>query len=625
MTKTIDMATLAWQSGARIPILGQQLITANGAGEEIVASGVGFDVGELFASAYVSRVRSQTGLVTLTLLLEHRDTDEDDWETAATFSFSSTSFGRAPVQVIASPKKRLRASWTVTGTQPRFSLTSFTVARTLEEGLPAGGSTGKVLAKASDDDFDVEWADGGGGVFPPDGWTVEPDVFQVEFAAIAAHLVLPLDEGNGGSIHLTAMTPGTGGNAITVTKLDPGPGVSLAVDVADTAITITLGTDGGGGFVSTGTDILEALAGNPDVVTLVSFVGNGNVDEIATPHASRGLLGGLAAYSAFLVRSDGGSLVTYGTLILQAPTIQFATADSALSLGANGFSVAALGMQIAPGHWFAYDAGGQYMFQFGDTNPDLPQSWFRALTDHPERDIFGTFPEDAEIPSWGLKGLGHEYLTALVAPADDDVANGQRLQWFDDTEDAPKLRSKQRDSAGTLSSGIAAAFTTKGILKFPDGGPWILHGTNDPTSSQDEIQQVDTQGSPDSGTYTLNLDGTDIGPINWDDDQAAVQAAYDDALTAAQATITGDAASHTAEFTDTLGNQDQPLMTVTDNSLTNTGDPVADPIVTVNQEGFALLAAPTSSQYMRDNSGAGELWLKIGASDGDWSQLAFVP
>lgn len=153
----------------------------------------------------------------------------------------------------------------------------------------------------------------------------------------------------------------------------------------------------------------------------------------------------------------------------------------------------------------------------------------------------------------------------------------------------------------------------------------ILQGTNDPTASQNEIQQVDTQGSPDGGTYTLDLSGNTIGPINWDDDQTAVQAAYDAALGASQAIVTGTAASHTVEFGDTFGDRSEPLMTVTGNTLTNGVDPVADPVVTVNQEGFALLAGPVAAVYQRNNTGAGELWLKTSNVDGDWSQLALVP
>ena len=33
----------------------------------------------------------------------------------------------------------------------------------MANGIPAGGTTGEVLTKASNDDYDVEWAPGGGG------------------------------------------------------------------------------------------------------------------------------------------------------------------------------------------------------------------------------------------------------------------------------------------------------------------------------------------------------------------------------------------------------------------------------------------------------------------------------
>lgn len=60
-------------------------------------------------------------------------------------------------------------------------------------------------------------------------------------------------------------------------------------------------------------------------------------------------------------------------------------------------------------------------------------------------------------PTWGVGLDGAEYLKAISAPADGDVATGQRLQWYDDTTGAPVVRFKEKDAAGTLSAGVSVS------------------------------------------------------------------------------------------------------------------------------------------------------------------------
>lgn len=64
--------------------------------------------------------------------------------------------------------------------------------------------------------------------------------------------------------------------------------------------------------------------------------------------------------------------------------------------------------------------------------------------------------------AWGLLGNGGEYLFAIDEPSDDTVQTSQRVQWFEDTSGAPKLRIKEKDSDGTLVERISAVLTSDG-------------------------------------------------------------------------------------------------------------------------------------------------------------------
>lgn len=66
------------------------------------------------------------------------------------------------------------------------------------------------------------------------------------------------------------------------------------------------------------------------------------------------------------------------------------------------------------------------------------------------------------LQAWGLLGNGAEYLFAVPTPSDDSVQTSQRIQWYDATAGAPKLRLKEKDSDGTLVERISAVLTSDG-------------------------------------------------------------------------------------------------------------------------------------------------------------------
>jgi hypothetical protein len=92
------------------------------------------------------------------------------------------------------------------------------------------------------------------------------------------------------------------------------------------------------------------------------------------------------------------------------------------------------------------------------------------------------FPAALEGPTWGVLINGAEYLSAISAPADSDIATNQRQQWYDATTGAPKLRIKERDAAGTLFEKISAVKETDGSFAM---GAAKITGLADPTSPQD--------------------------------------------------------------------------------------------------------------------------------------------
>lgn len=227
-------------------------------------------------------------------------------------------------------------------------------------------------------------------------WQVADRSWTLVFPATVATVGMPVDEDNGGAINFSALAAGAGGNSITVEKIDPGPGGGLGVVMDGLAVKITLATDGDGNFLSTGTEILAALA-DSDAAAFVSFEGTGNFAEIATPAGPRSLTGGSESANV-LTLDDNGMTLVIGSLVISTP---------------NG-----IGFQMGA----VAELGGY----------------------------------------WGTKLDGQEFLLARPAIDDDDVANGEHVQWFDDTVDAAGIRFKHRDSDGTLVTGKSAAMEDDG-------------------------------------------------------------------------------------------------------------------------------------------------------------------
>lgn len=92
----------------------------------------------------------------------------------------------------------------------------------------------------------------------------------------------------------TADTPGALGNNITVEYVDPGViNSALSVSVTNTAIVVSLETDGAGAMISTGAQVTAAVNANAAAAALVTAADTGTgAGVIAAAKAVESLAGG---------------------------------------------------------------------------------------------------------------------------------------------------------------------------------------------------------------------------------------------------------------------------------------------------------------------------------------------
>lgn len=118
-------------------------------------------------------------------------------------------------------------------------------------------------------------------------------------ASVTAHLITsgdgaPVDAvkasaslnptGDDNALTFTAVEYGTGGNALSVTYVDPGANdAALAVVVAGPAIVVSLATGGGGAITSTAAEVLAAIAASIPasrlVVATIDATDTGTADD----------------------------------------------------------------------------------------------------------------------------------------------------------------------------------------------------------------------------------------------------------------------------------------------------------------------------------------------------------
>jgi hypothetical protein len=131
---------------------------------------------------------------------------------------------------------------------------------------------------------------------------------QVTLGQAAVAASVNILAGNAG-ITYTAVTAGTGGNAITVRYVVSGNNTALSVAVVSSAITVNLATDGGGAATSTATLVKAAVPASALVATALIGDGTGVVSAVTATN----LAGGLAAISATAIDLNSGTITDQGS------------------------------------------------------------------------------------------------------------------------------------------------------------------------------------------------------------------------------------------------------------------------------------------------------------------------
>lgn len=205
----------------------------------------------------------------------------------------------------------------------------------------------------------------------------------------------------------------------------------------------------------------------------------------------------------------------------------------------------------------------------------------------------------------GTPSLNDAQYAALLAAYNAGINAGVLIGSFADLQDA------EDGSVITVEGGviqIGAGGGGGGSSKWP-----TYYSEFDPTAGGVEIEVLNTN-DVSGGTYTLGQDGTDIGPIDWDADQATTQTAFDDALGAGVVTISNkDLLNYRIDWTDS-GPQ-EPLEIVSDDL---TGGDVGL-VVFVQQQGANPVASPAIGASWYNPQGQLATWQTIGNTSPAWN------
>jgi hypothetical protein len=135
---------------------------------------------------------------------------------------------------------------------------------------------------------------------------------QVTLGQAAVAASVNILAGNAG-ITYTAVTAGTGGNAITVRYVVSGNNTALSVAVVSSAITVNLATDGGGAATSTATLVKAAVDASGPASALVATALIGDGTGVVSAVTATNLAGGLAAISATAIDLNSGTITDQGS------------------------------------------------------------------------------------------------------------------------------------------------------------------------------------------------------------------------------------------------------------------------------------------------------------------------
>lgn len=168
--------------------------------------------------------------------------------------------------------------------------------------------------------------------------SLSPDVTSVTLSTTNAYVLLAGSSSPNGDLLYKAVTPGSGGTAITVTHVVAGTNTPLSIVVVGTAITVNVATGGGGAATSTATLVAAAIAGSPAAAALVTATAQGTGGSIVVAVAPTALVFPNTTLTQLMITGAGGTVGATSIVIPASlvPAGTNAAGDTYAQVRANG-------------------------------------------------------------------------------------------------------------------------------------------------------------------------------------------------------------------------------------------------------------------------------------------------
>lgn len=155
-----------------------------------------------------------------------------------------------------------------------------------------------------------------------------------------------------------------------------------------------------------------------------------------------------------------------------------------------------------------------------------------------------------------------------------DTANGVSLDNVAAITGIKRLEATKGTGEGIAYGTLATVIPAGSVISVNGDSTarFVTMTDNTIAAGTDEVQDIGFNAVPDAGDWTLILDGEETGTMAFNDNAAAVQAALNALPNLSAVTVAGNYTDgFTVTFAGADGSQDQPMLQVGTNTLTNTG------------------------------------------------------
>jgi uncharacterized phage protein gp47/JayE len=159
---------------------------------------------------------------------------------------------------------------------------------------------------------------------------------------------------------------------------------------------------------------------------------------------------------------------------------------------------------------------------------------------------------------------------------------------------------KTKSTVEAYLFGTAATVVPAGSIASVDGNPDARFVTDQNYVIQpavNEVQKITWSAVPDTGSFAITFDGDETAILPFNANNAAIEAALEGLASLSDVTVTGSfAAGHTITFQGADGGIDQPLMSVTSNTLEAVSIPVTGPVTVLTPGAPARVLASMTAE-----------------------------